>query len=192
MSIRYLWFDTEYSSTALETAGILQAAVVGTDAQLQPQPPSVWPPGLRAHERREHGVVLWAELRDLALSEFVVGQTALLEGCAAHGRPIDEVDSLLAATVDAICGPPARSEKDRPMLAGNSVHLDWLLARRELPRFSSRLHYRIMDVTALKMEWALLGGVAFDKDVAGRHDAYHDVMASIAELSHYRGRLRLG
>jgi oligoribonuclease len=191
MAIRYLWFDTEYSSTQLESAGILQAAVVGTDEQLRPIAPSAWPDGLREHERREHGAVLWVKPRtDLVLSDFVRALTPLLEGCAAYGRAIEEVDALLAATVDAICGPPPAKEKDRPMLAGNSVHLDWLLARRELPRFSARLHYRIMDVTALKMEWALLGGAKLEKEVAGRHDAYHDVIASIAELAYYRRHLR--
>ena len=77
---------------------------------------------------------------------------------------------------------------------------------RELPGFASRLHFRILDVTALKLEWTHRGGKAFEKetpdqiraafpaaDLEGdaRHDAYYDAQASIAELAHYRHHWRL-
>ena len=94
------------------------------------------------------------------------------------------------------------------MLAGNSIHCDWLLIRRFLPELAKRLHYRHLDVTALKLLWRdRFAGPEFDKDDAGqvraafpdseepfdsrRHDAYYDVRASIAELSFYLGRLGL-
>jgi oligoribonuclease (3'-5' exoribonuclease) len=88
-------------------------------------------------------------------------------------------------------------------MAGNSLHADWWLARRFLPRFSGRLHYRHLDVTALKLQWLhLYPGTEFEKEnreiikryfpeaalseSGSRHDAYYDVNASIAELAFYR------
>ncbi|MBN1663210.1 MAG: hypothetical protein JW943_06390 [Deltaproteobacteria bacterium] len=74
-----------------------------------------------------------------------------------------------------------------------------------MPRFLSRLHYRHLDVTAFKLEWKRRRPDSeFDKDdptlikkyfpeavlpVAGKHDAYYDVQASIAELAFYRAHL---
>ena len=102
---------------------------------------------------------------------------------------------------------PAGEEKRKPVLAGNSIHCDWYLARRFLPHFIRRLHYRHLDVTALKLQWRdWFKGGEFDKartgltakffagpagSVRGRqHDAYYDVQASIAELNYYRKQLR--
>ena len=76
------------------------------------------------------------------------------------------------------------------------------MAQRFLPLFSRALHYRLMDVTALKLEWKRLRRKReFDKENpadilkyfpeadlpgSGLHDAYYDVQASCAELAFYR------
>ena len=99
------------------------------------------------------------------------------------------------------------SARERPVLAGNRIHADYFLARRFLPRFLSRLSYRLFDVTTFKIEWQLhyrekkfekLGspeGIrqlyrGQDPVVGDKHDAYYDVQASIAELAFYRSRIR--
>lgn len=203
-----LWFDTEYSHTDLSCAGVLQVGLVITDDALRPRVPEAFPAALSTDERRRHGVSIWIRPRaDLVLSEFIRGQTVLLDRCQARGRDVAEVDTLLAEYVDAIVGTASSDVRQRPLLAGNSVHLDWHLAQRELPRFASRLHFRILDVTALKLEWAHRGGRPFEKDTPdqvriafpeadlegdARHDAYYDAQASIAELAHYRRHWRIG
>jgi oligoribonuclease len=198
-----LWFDTEFNVSEVEHASILQAALVVTDSSLRVLQPLATLP-LEAHERRKHGVCLHVAMRPgLPLSDFVRAQTELLAGCEAHGRPIAVVDRLLCAWVDATLGPPDDDKKRRPMLAGNSIHMDWYLVLKELPELARRLHYRVLDVTALKTEWrTTLDGPKFDKDDpasvrahladpdvdagAARHDAYYDVQASMAELAFYR------
>lgn len=190
----YVWFDTEYSDLELETASLLQVAALITDSSLK----RVLPP--------ERDVRLTIRLPDeAALSPWVEQNLPdLVEGCRSpEAVNIDEADMLLAGYVDAVAGLPAERENQRPVLAGNSLHADWWLARRFLPRFLSRLHYRHLDVTALKLQWKRLHpGVEFEKEnpeiirryfpeavlpVSGsRHDAYFDVHASIAELAFYR------
>jgi oligoribonuclease (3'-5' exoribonuclease) len=93
------------------------------------------------------------------------------------------------------------------VLAGNSVHADFLLARKFLPEFVARLNYRLLDVSSQKMEWKnYFQGEKFRKKgnptlikkyypgktkVEGdKHDAYYDVQASIAELAFYRAHLK--
>jgi oligoribonuclease len=201
----FVWFDTEYSELDIENASVLQAAVMITDEALRPLAPK-GAPSLGPEERRTHGLSLWASLDPaVQLSEFVRTQTDLVDRCQRLGRPLAEVDRLLCEWIDAVLGAPASAPRSRPLLAGNSVHLDWRLAARQLPGLLRRVHYRLHDVTMLKTEWREhLGGAKFDKDdeatiaawfpgaelVAGRHDAYYDVQASAAELAFYRAGLR--
>jgi oligoribonuclease len=190
----YVWFDTEYSDLELETAWLLQVAALITDSSLK----RVLPP--------EYDVRLTIRLPDEAvLSPWVEKNLPdLVKECRSPGTvSIDEADMRLAGYVDAVAGLPAERENQRPVLAGNSLHADWWLARRFLPRFLSRLHYRHLDVTALKLQWMLLHpDVEFEKEdpeiirryfpeavlpaSGSRHDAYYDVHASIAELAFYR------
>lgn len=193
----YVWFDTEYSSLELETASLLQVAAIITDTTL----------------RR-----ILTQERDLRLTiKFPDGETLspwveqnlpeLVRACrSSEAIDIAEADFRLASYIDDVAGPPAEIEKKRPVLAGNSIHEDRVLIRRFLPRFLSRLNYRHLDVTTMKLEWKLLRSEReFDKgnpdmiryyfpDAVlpasfSRHDAYYDVQASIAELAFYRRHL---
>jgi len=200
----FLWFDSEFSTDDLDRASLLQVAVVATDDALVPKSAPA-PMGLTTDEVRALGVSTYVRPpADVVVSEFVAKeQSEVLAAARRRGRSTEEVDAILCAWTDAIFGRPANL-RDRPTLAGNSVHIDWLLLRRHLPNLAARLHYRVLDVTALKIEWQRMGGAKLDKgsidairrffpsaDVseAARHDAYYDCQASIAELAWYRAHL---
>jgi oligoribonuclease len=193
----HVWFDAEYSSVEVETAVLLQVAAVVTDASLQrvlPQEQDV-----RLIIRPSEGTKFsqWVEQN----------QSDLVRACRSAGAvDIAEADNYLSAYVDAAVGSPAEREDHRPVLAGNTIHFDWWLIRRFLPRFLDRLHYRQLDVSALNLEWRRLHpNEKFEKKdpelirayfpeavltVSGsRHDAYYDLQASIAELTFYRRHL---
>jgi len=193
----YVWFDTEYSDLELEEACLLQVAAVITDSSLKRVLP------------QEQDVRLVIRLPEGARISPWVEQNLpdLVQACHSAGAvTLTEADQRLAEYVDAAAGPPAERENKRPVLAGNSVHADWWLVRRFLPRFLGRLHYRHLDVTAFKVEWQCLHpDRAFEKENPenirgyfpeamlpgsdGRHDAYYDVQASIAEMAFYRSLL---
>jgi len=193
-STAYVWFDTEYSGLELESAHLLQVAVIVTDADLQ----RLFP--------REQDMKLYVRLPEGArVSPWIQeNMPDMLRICRSElALEVGDVDAQLAALVQRI-NIPGGEDKRRPVLAGNSIHADWFLARKYLPRFLSLLHYRHLDVTALKLQWQDWRlGPAFDKDDPGmmrtylpggeraslegkRHDAYYDVQASIAELNYYR------
>lgn len=67
-------------------------------------------------------------------------------------------------------------------LAGNSIHQDRRFFRQQWPETESLLHYRMLDVSSLKMTFAPLG-VRYEKDKA--HNALDDIRASIDELKFY-------
>jgi oligoribonuclease len=192
----YVWFDTEYSDLELETATLLQVAAIITDTSLRRVLPRKRDLSLAIRLPHGVGASAWVEqnLPDL------------LNTCRSPAAvDISEADNLLSAYVDAAQGAPKDRKDERPVLAGNSVHADWWLVRRFLPRFLSRLHYRLLDVTAFKLEWKRLHpDTEFQKEnremirtyfpeatliPGGRHDAHYDVEASIAEMGFYRKHL---
>jgi oligoribonuclease len=189
----YVWFDTEYSDLELETASLLQVAVLITDTSLRRVLP------------QEEDVCLAIRLAERqTLSPWVEKNLPDLARACRSSKAVDlaQADERLAAYVDKIVGLPKERENQRPVLAGNSVHSDWWMIRRFLPLFRRRLHYRHLDVTAFKLEWQLIHPEdEFDKEnpelikryfpeahmvSGGRHDAYYDIQASIAELAFYR------
>ncbi len=190
----YIWFDTEYTGLELESARLLQVAAMVTDASLRRVLP------------QEQDVILPIRLAaGEKLSPWVENNLPELVLACRSSRAVDviEADNRLAAHVDVVAGPPAEREDCRPVLAGNSIHADWWLARRFLPRFLSRLHYRHLDVTAFKLEWKrLCADREFEKEnpeiirryfpeahlpvAESRHDAYYDIQASVAEMAFYR------
>ncbi len=193
----YLWFDTEFTSLDLDQARLLQVALLATDVHLNLLTPD--DRGINLFIRLEGGEALspW-------LSENLPD---LIKTCRSpEAVSMEETGEQVVAYVDRLFGPPAKDVRDRPVLAGNSVHSDWFLAHRFLPELCRRLHYRHLDVSTLKLQWFdWLGGESFDKENRDlilehipfpgdhlpehTHDAYYDIHASIAELNFYRKRL---
>ncbi len=196
-STAYLWFDTEYTGLDLENASLLQVALVITDAQLKRLAP------------KEQDLNLYVRLpADKKVSPWIEENMPDILGVCRSSRAfdVDDVDEKLARYVTETVTVPGGDDKRRPILAGNSIHSDWYLARKFLPKFMKTTHYRHLDVTALKLQWQdWFKGEEFEKervevireyfpdavlpDDGKRHDAYYDVQASIAELNYYRQRL---
>lgn len=194
----YVWFDAEFTSLDLDCARLLQVAVIVTDTDLNRVAPPEADLNLCIRLEEGESVSPW-------VAENLSG---LVEKCRSNAAvSLDEADRKIAALLDRYCGTPCDEMDKRPVLAGNSVHNDWYLMRRLLPLFGSRLHYRLLDVSTIKIQWQdWIGGEPFDKEnadlldqyfpgggIAGAnaHDALFDIKASIAELSFYRSKLGL-
>ena len=81
--------------------------------------------------------------------------------------------------------------KDRPVLAGNSIHQDRRFIRRYMPALEQRLHYRMVDVSTVKelaRRWypQVAGKQPGKRDT---HRALDDIRDSIAELKFYRSHV---
>ena len=192
-STAYVWFDTEFTSLDLDEAQLLQVSVMLTDKDLKRLTPPEEDLNLYIRLSETEPVSAWVEkhLPDL------------LKKCRSRSAvPVEEVDAKLTAYIDRWCGTPTKTIQKRPLMAGNSVHNDWILSRKFFPVFTSRLHYRLLDVSALKIQWFdLTDGAEFKKDDPKvvkkyfpeadlrrlrQHDAYYDIIASAAELAYYR------
>ena len=81
--------------------------------------------------------------------------------------------------------------KDRPVLAGNSIHQDRRFIRKYMPKLDARLHYRMVDVSTIKelaRRWfpAVVVKQPPKKDT---HRALDDIRESIEELRFYRANV---
>ena len=78
--------------------------------------------------------------------------------------------------------------KDRPVLAGNSIHQDRRFIRRYMPALEKRLHYRMVDVSTFKelaRRW-YPQATAKQPQKNETHRALDDIRESIDELRFYR------
>ena len=155
-STAYVWFDTEFTSLDLDEAQLLQVAVMLTDKSLK----RITPP--------EEDLNFYIRLSGSAsLSPWVEKNLPeLVRKCRSSAAVSpEEADGKLSAFIDQWCGTPTKTVQKRPIMAGNSIHTDWMLARKFLPAFVSRLHYRLLDVSALKIQWFdMTEGIEFKKD----------------------------
>jgi len=75
----------------------------------------------------------------------------------------------------------------RVILAGNSIHNDRKFIVRWWPKLESLLHYRMVDVTSLKVIMQGTGRKEYVKP--DNHRALEDIRGSIAELQYYLKKL---
>jgi len=83
--------------------------------------------------------------------------------------------------------------KERPVLAGNSIHQDRRFIRRYMASLDTRLHYRMVDVSTIKelaRRWfpQVIAKQPLKKDT---HRALDDIRESIDELRYYRATVFL-
>jgi len=168
------WIDLEMTGLDVAHDVIIQAAVIITDAELRPQAELV--------------LDIWQPEAALAsMSPFVREmhqKTGLLERVAESRIDLARAESKLLELVSGWCPCPAT-------LCGNSVWQDKAFLDRYMPGLGRYLHYRLVDVSALKVLAKLWFGeqAVFVKPKAGAHDALVDIKNSIAELAHYRQTL---
>lgn len=124
--------------------------------------------------------------RELQLDPFILDmhtKNGLLKECYGTGRPlVHEAEQKLLELV-----PEVVDKRERPVLAGNSVHFDHSFLTVHMPIFASRLSHQHYDVSAVKLFCRSLG-MPHDKGEPA-HRAMADVMMSIAEAKKCRAWL---
>jgi len=101
-----------------------------------------------------------------------------LTAAVPHGISIGRAEKDLVGLIGKHFEPD-----DRVVLAGNSIGNDRRFIDQYWKTLSSRLHYRMIDVSSLKEIYRECYGLNFQKSNA--HRALGDVEASIEELKYY-------
>jgi oligoribonuclease len=111
-------------------------------------------------------------------------------GLIARVKASEITDAMAEEQILAFINAHAGA-KERPVLAGNSIHQDRRFIRRYMPKLDTRLHYRMVDVSTIKelaRRWypAIVGKSPQKKD---SHRALDDIRDSIDELRYYRSNI---
>lgn len=82
-------------------------------------------------------------------------------------------------------------QRRKAFLAGNSVWMDRTFLERYMPKITDFIHYRLVDVSTLKLltqAWYPEQTAKKDTDKKGNHRALEDVHESLAELKLYKDK----
>ena len=168
------WLDLEMTGLDPQRDVIIQAALIITNRELDPV--------------EEFCCDIYQPDEALArMSPFVRDmheKNGLIERVRASRVDQREAERQLLARVAGHCAHPA-------VLCGSSIWVDRTFIDRHMPGLAGYLHYRMIDVTSVRLLVDRWHGpeATFVKPSAGEHDALVDIRNSIAELRHYRALL---
>ncbi len=177
---KILWMDLEMTGLDPVEDRILEVAVIATDWDFKEiatyESAKRVGPNL-VIKRFKVGTAFWdanPKVRDALISQNNSSD-------AKNGRTVE--NELLAFINEHF-------EKDKPvLLGGNSIHQDRKFIANEWGRLDSRLHYRMLDVSAWKVVFEGKYRKKFSKPE--EHRALGDIRGSIEELKYYLGKVRL-
>lgn len=172
-----VWLDMEMTGLDPERERIIEVATILTDGNLTE---IAIGPELVIHQPDE----VLAAMDDWNKKHH--GASGLVERVKASTVTEADAEAQTIAFINAHV--PA---KDRPVLAGNSIHQDRRFIHCYMPAFDKRLHYRMVDVSTIKE----LGRRWFPEITAKLpakkegHRALDDIRESIDELRWYKQHL---
>lgn len=179
----WVWMDIEMTSLSdVNVDRIIEVAAVVTDKNLDIVADG---PEIVVHADRSAFDRISPEVR--ALHE----KSGVMEASVASTTTMKEAEDAVLAFLEPLM------EAGSAPLCGNSVHMDRMFLKAQMPRLYDFLFYRNIDVSTLKElarrwkpalydEWQNMKG---DKT----HRAKSDIMRSIEELRFYRSKfLKIG
>ena len=179
MTPAFIWCDIETTGLDRDLDDILALGLVLTDAEF------------RVIDQREWVIGVPQSSLD-RMNDFVLKMhttSGLLDRVRASEFDIDTVEVIACAFLDAYLGEPAEAPRDRPPMAGNSVHFDRGFLDSAMPTLMKRFNYRHLDVSSLKvLAMATVPGARAwnDSRPHAAHTPLADLEGSIAELQHWR------
>ncbi|CDJ29018.1 oligoribonuclease, putative [Eimeria mitis] len=170
-----LWLDCEMTGLDPLKDRILEVACILTDGELK-------------HMEEGPSFVLHCPKRELeemgSWCREQHGKSGLTEACIRASMSARDAEQQIIAFLirNGVCAKEA-------VLAGNSIHMDKEFLRKEMPELLDFLHYRILDVSSIKViarSW--FPAVAPPKKQY-THRALDDIKESIQELAYYREKI---
>ncbi len=172
-SERIVWIDCEMTGLDLERDALIEVAALVTDYELN---------------QVGEGIDVVVRPPDEALTQmndFVreMHTTSGLLDVLAEGMSLADAEEAVLAHIKELAPEPGRSP-----LGGNSVATDRAFLVRDMPALEGHLHYRMVDVSSIKLlarRWYPRAYFAAPEKHGG-HRALADITESIAELRYYR------
>jgi len=167
---KLLWIDLEMTGLDPEQDVILEIAAEITDFDFKTIA------SYEATVRQPRDVVIDRMQKNVWWAEFPHNRDEFVNNLDT-AKPSEQVQQELIALLQEHFG------SEPAVLAGNSIHNDRNFIKKWWPEFDLKLHYRMLDVSSLKVLMQGKYGENFEKKEV--HRAFDDIQASIAELQHY-------
>src|SRR5258706_2299219 len=169
-----VWLDMEMTGLEPERERIIEIATILTDGNLTE---IAIGPELVIHQSDE----VLAAMDDWNKKHH--GGSGLVDRVRASTLTETDAEAQTVAFINAHV-----PVKERPVLAGNSIHQDRRFVRRYMPVLEKRLHYRMVDVSTVKelaRRWfpTIVSKQPVKKET---HRALDDIRESVDELRFYR------
>lgn len=167
-----VWVDCEMTGLDPNRHVLLEIATIVTDYELRiiARGPDV---AIKATPRKLAAMDRWCRTTH--------GGSGLLERIRTEGVSVAEAERQTLAFVKRYCYAQTAP------LCGNSIGQDKRFLVKYMPRLHDFLHYRVIDVSSVKLlASAWYGPQAAPPPKADTHRALADIESSIAELAHYR------
>lgn len=171
-----LWIDLEMTGIEPTKDYILEVAAIVTDwnfKEIASYEGVVKNRKINLARRMKANSVFWNDNKDLKLE--LIEQNM-------RGKSVKAIERELLEFVDKHFKPGLPV-----LLAGNSIHMDRRFIIDKWPKLDSRLHYRMLDVSAWKVVFEGKYKTKFAKP--DNHRALEDIRGSIQELQYYLARV---
>jgi len=170
-----VWIDCEMTGLDPATDRLLEIATIITnyDLEIIARGPVL---AIRQSEARLAAMNAW--------NRRTHAQSGLIDRIRTEGVPVAEAEQLTLKFVKKYC------YKRTAPLCGNSIGQDKSFLARYMPELHDFLHYRMVDVTSIKVlasEW--YAGKYKAPPKKELHRALDDIEESIAELAFYRANV---
>ncbi|MEK7152864.1 MAG: oligoribonuclease [Patescibacteria group bacterium] len=172
---KLLWIDLEMTGLDPNEDIILEIAAEITDFEFK----TLASYESRIQHRRE--VVIGRMQKNIWWKDFPENRDEFVQKLD-DGKSLYQVEQELIELLGQQFG------SEPAILAGNSIHNDRNFIKRWWPELDLKLHYRMLDVSSLKVFMQGKYNVEFEKKEV--HRAFDDIQASIAELQYYIEWLR--
>lgn len=167
---KILWVDLEMTGLDPEQDVILEIAAEITDFNYKTLA------SYEARVKQPRDLVVDRMQKNIWWKEYPANRDEFVDKLD-QGLPSEQVEKEMIALIEEhFIGEPA-------ILGGNSIHNDRNFIKYWWPALDLKLHYRMLDVSSLKIVMQGKYGVEFEKKEV--HRAFDDIQASIAELQFY-------
>lgn len=178
---RLLWMDLEMTGLDPETDRILEVGAIVTDfdlKELATYEALIKQPQAFLRKMKKAPWYDWSSgKRKVASTVYKMhNRNGLLDKSQESGKSQKLVEEELLELVD-------KHFDTAVYLAGSSIHQDRRFIRRWWPKLESKLHYRMVDVSAFKVY--MQGKYQIDYHQPDEHRALEGIRGSIVELNYY-------
>lgn len=178
---RFIWLDMEMTGLDPEICEILEIAVIISDNKLNVL--AELPPVAIYHnlDRLKFNFEGDTKVEEKFIKAFT--DSGLLDRVQKSNLSLEEAENKILAEIKKYC-----VEKECH-LAGNTIWRDAMFIQKYMPKFWNYLHYRLLDVSSIKIlrQYWYPDTPEFPKKEL--HDASEDIRESVEQLKYYRERL---